>query len=317
VSVAAFAGHAMPVPPPSHTPSSPVYVPSPSHTPSSPVIVPMQAQTPMSAVTLAGVGPGPLATATHTPSAPVAVPPSLQGGAELSRPVAPASWMPARDVDPPVELRPSRRPLVIVASAIAVLLLVLLIWRVSSSSSSDSPGAAPLDAAALAVADPVAPDAALAGPVTPDAEVAAVTPPDAAEVAVSIDAARLIAPADAAVVAATSIDAGVPRPTPPQPIKPDPLAEIRRLASANSYADAASRCAALPRVTSEIATVCTLAACKTKDVAKARRWFKTAKREVLGVCRAAGVDPDPPATTTTKTKIKTGDCGSDMLGCQH
>ena len=249
-------------------------------------------------------GSAPAFPSTPTGSAPGYPPQAI--AVEPARPLAPASWRPGHDENEPTpNLTTSRRPVVIAVTALIALVLVLVIWRASRSS--DSPGGGPADAAELAATDPAnAVDAQLAPPPATDAAMATVARADASGDA---DAAVIAEPADAAI-----------RTDEPRPPKSDPALEIGRAVRAGNLADAVARCAAVPKLGTELATVCVLAACKTRDVAKARRWVRAAKRDVIAACRQEGVELEPRPTTTSPrpTRPDAGvDCGADLLGCQH
>jgi serine/threonine-protein kinase len=251
-------------------------------------------------------GSAPAFPSTPTGSTPALAPQPIE--VEPSRPLAPPGWRPDHDA-PQVNLTTPRRPVVIAVTAFAALVVVLVIWRASRST--ESAGEAPADAgeSQLAARDPAnALDARLALPVAADAGTATVARVDAAEVA-----------ADAAV-AAEPADAARGRTEQGAPPRSDPALEIGRAVRAGNLADAVARCAAVPKLSTELATVCVLSACKTRDVAKARRWARSAKRDVIAACRQEGVELEPRPTTTSPrpTRLDAGvDCGADLLGCQH
>jgi len=94
---------------------------------------------------------------------------------------------------------------------------------------------------------------------------------------------------------------------------PPPRDDVATLFKANKFADVVQQCNASAKIVALNSTACTLAACKQKDAAKAKKWLPSvgsAKRaSVIKECD--GVLPaDKPVSATDA-------CKRDPLACQH
>ncbi|HEY5951962.1 MAG TPA: serine/threonine-protein kinase [Kofleriaceae bacterium] len=89
-------------------------------------------------------------------------------------------------------------------------------------------------------------------------------------------------------------------------------ADVSALFKANQFAEVLAACSAQPRLVALNATACTVSACKTKQAAKAKRWFKDVgaarKAEVLETCD--GVIPADKVAPPDPCKV-------DPMACQH
>ena len=165
---------------------------------------------------------------------------------------------------------------------------------VATGSAARVPATAPVDAAAVAVAQPAV-DAAAARPAAP--------PVDAAAVAVVVDAAPARAP-DAAIVAAeTHVE------------RPSPADALAKAIDDGDYSEAVALCV---KTASLARSSCTLAACRAHDLAHARRWFTAAgsKPSLAAACKAAGTVVEPAKDAAPKEGPKK-DCDADPMACQH
>ncbi len=161
-----------------------------------------------------------------------------------------------------------------------------------------------------------------------------------------IDAAVVAAPPDAAVVAAVEPDAGVgsaagdpwangsgsgsgsgsgkpvPHPHstppvhPPTPPASDPSADLASAMQNNRFADAMALCRADASLVATQAGTCVLAACRTHDAERARKWLASVRMHrssVITACRAAGTTLDSrPATAGSGS-----DACADPFACQQ
>ncbi len=194
----------------------------------------------------------------------------------------------------------SRRWPLLAIVAVAALLGSLTVWLVMRRGDSSTPDAAMVavaDASATLDPDVASPDATVVVAVTPDAtpDAAALvdSEPEDATVAVTPDA----APAKSPLVVAF---------------------EEKR------YADVVAECART--FTSDHASACVLAACKTSQDARAQRWYRSitttaAKRTIAASCREVGVEvvPKPvvPRPPTTKQDAGVDLCAANPMACQR
>jgi eukaryotic-like serine/threonine-protein kinase len=108
--------------------------------------------------------------------------------------------------------------------------------------------------------------------------------------------------------------------TPPVKREPKspPKDDVATLFKANQFDEVVSACSSSTKVVAQSSTTCTVAACKVKDTAKARRWFgnvTAAKRAaVVKACDGIALEP---ATAHPKVEPKIDPCKRDPLACQH
>jgi serine/threonine protein kinase len=92
--------------------------------------------------------------------------------------------------------------------------------------------------------------------------------------------------------------------------KPEPRPDVAAMFKRGDYADAVAACSASSRLVALNATACTLAACKTKHAAKAKKWFAQVgaakKTSVLEDCDGV-IAADKPKT----------DCKANPMACQY
>jgi hypothetical protein len=144
-------------------------------------------------------------------------------------------------------------------------------------------------------------------PATPDKPVVMPAPPPPANVPVEQKQAALVEEKPAAPVEqepATAIDE-----KPHAEAKPD----VAALYKEHQYADVVTACNASKTTLAPNATTCTVAACKQREVSKARRWFgSVAAAKRANVQRECGtiLPADKPATADDE-------CKRDPLACQH
>ncbi len=134
-------------------------------------------------------------------------------------------------------------------------------------------------------------------PTTDKPIVMATTPVDAAPIPVAV-----VEPADAAVPVAPVVEE-----------QPAPPTDIATLYKDHKYADVVTACNASKTALAANATACTVAACKQREVSKARRWFGSvaaAKRANVRLeCGTILPAEKPPAVDD--------ECKRDPLACQH
>nr|MBA2543727.1 protein kinase [Deltaproteobacteria bacterium] len=203
---------------------------------------------------------------------------------------------------PQAEPRPasSRRWPLIAIVAIAAVLGSLTVWFVMRGSSSSTVP----DAASVALADAIAAEPDLAPTVIADVAVAVA---DAAE-RVMPDAADPVTP-DAAVAV-----------TPDATVAPVPERDPLLVAFDDKrYSDVVATCSRT--MASEHASVCTLAACRTGQDAKAQRWYTkvtTGKRTVAASCREVGIDVAPKIVRPPpKPDAGIDPCAANPMNCQR
>jgi serine/threonine protein kinase len=128
--------------------------------------------------------------------------------------------------------------------------------------------------------------------------------------------------------AGPAMDAAPPDAAPDAPVlAPDaepaetPAQRIERAFTASAFTDVIAACG--DGVTPEVAAPCTIAACRTEDVRRAKTWLArvpAARRaEAIVACRAAGVElaPRPRPASRPKDKAKNAECLKDPMACQH
>jgi hypothetical protein len=153
----------------------------------------------------------------------------------------------------------------------------------------------------------------VAEPVVASAPVAAVEKP--APVAGPAPAATVDKPAPVAGVEKPSTSVEKPSTTVDKPSTAldKPAADVATLYKDHQYADVVTACNASKTALAANATVCTVAACKQREISKARRWFgSVAATKRANVQRECGtiLPADKPATTDDE-------CKRDPLACQH
>jgi len=95
--------------------------------------------------------------------------------------------------------------------------------------------------------------------------------------------------------------------------RPEPKPDVAALFKAGNYGDVVSACNASGKVLALNATVCTLAACKKKETAKAKRWFSQ-----VGAAKKASVQKDCDGVIPAeKSQSKDDPCKTDPMACQH
>jgi serine/threonine protein kinase len=98
-----------------------------------------------------------------------------------------------------------------------------------------------------------------------------------------------------------------------EPPKPD----LFSLLKARSYAEVVSQCSASSRTVAQNATACTIAACRTKQTSKAKRWFDKVsaakKASVVKECDGVIVVEKP----VEKAPPPVDPCKADPMACQH
>jgi hypothetical protein len=111
-----------------------------------------------------------------------------------------------------------------------------------------------------------------------------------------------------------------PRPKPRPVDKPKP--DVAALYKAGSYPEVVAACSSAATVVALNATACTVAACKAKQPAKARRWFAQVgaakKTAVIKDCDGM-LAADKPAADKPATDKPVADdvCKRDPMACQH
>jgi hypothetical protein len=94
--------------------------------------------------------------------------------------------------------------------------------------------------------------------------------------------------------------------------------DVAALYKASRFMEAVSQCSSSSKVVASNSTVCTMAACKAKDAAKAKKWLgsvSSAKRaSVIKDC--GGVLP-AEGGGSSGTSAPTDKCKGDWLNCQH
>jgi serine/threonine-protein kinase len=97
----------------------------------------------------------------------------------------------------------------------------------------------------------------------------------------------------------------------PAPAADPPPPDVATLYKDHQYADVVSACNASKATLAANATACTVAACKQREVSKARRWFASVTSKRANVKRECGtiLPAEKPAADD--------ECKRDPLACQH
>jgi serine/threonine protein kinase len=194
--------------------------------------------------------------------------------------------LPVVAIDEPAPALRKRPPLALIGGGVAIVLAIVIVIVMSRGGGDEparSAAATPADAA-TPVARPAIVDTAAppaVAPATPDA---------------------------AAIV------------TPPPPAA-DPGADLARAMTAGRFGDAVTACSAGAASVSANAITCAIAACRARDVAKARTWAQgvpAGKRgPITAACAKSKIALDPPRTKPTKPAKVDRDCAKNPLDCQR
>jgi hypothetical protein len=103
----------------------------------------------------------------------------------------------------------------------------------------------------------------------------------------------------------------VAKPAKPATPKPKPEPDVGVLFKAGNYGEVVSTCSASSKVVAQNAVTCTVAACKAKQAAKAKKWFAqvvSAKKQAVQHDCDGVLPSDKPAVDP---------CKADPMACQH
>jgi hypothetical protein len=116
-------------------------------------------------------------------------------------------------------------------------------------------------------------------------------------------------PVDAKPVDKKPIDKKPKEPVTSSSVKDD---DVAALFKANKFADVVAQCAASTKIVALNSTACTLAACKTKETAKAKKWFAS-----VGSAKRASVVRDCNGVLPAEKPSDDELCRRNPLACQH
>ena len=107
------------------------------------------------------------------------------------------------------------------------------------------------------------------------------------------------------------------KPAADKPAADKPKLDIAALFKAGSYTDVVTACTSAPSLVAANAASCTVAACKAKQPAKAKRWFSQVgaakKRAVVEDCDGVLVADKPADKPAAADDV----CKRDPMACQH